>query len=300
MDISMDKIDLGQFTKINLPDPYISSKGVSHQCHPDVIELPSSWNKGSYMMAFTPYPNGDNKCENPCLAVSDDLKNWSLPIGINNPIIKYPGYPDYNADPHLFKNINDELFIIYRLRSWSKKKNFIICHKINSSLALDDGFELFSSDIDSKSSDVASPSIIYNKNTRVYHMFFCHVSSNKDDWSLIRLDSAGDSLSSGFKNPAVVKLPLPDGRYPWHSFFRIINDRLFFTVQDSDGTPGKTGKLYFGELLDFSTVVRFSELDAKENNYRSTFCLDESKQFNFFIGKTTFDICIVQNQLQLE
>lgn len=75
---------------------------------------------------------------------------------------------------------------------------------------------------------------------------------------------------------------------------------MFFIVQDSDGTPGKTGKLYFGELADFAAVVRFSVLDDKDDNYRSAFCVDDLDQFNFFIGKTTLNICAAQNKIKQE
>lgn len=51
-------------------------------------------------MAYTPYPSGSTQHENPCIATSNDLRKWVVPVGLTNPLAFAPEN-GYNSDTHL-------------------------------------------------------------------------------------------------------------------------------------------------------------------------------------------------------
>ena len=82
--------------------------------HPKVLYFENGWRGYKYWMAYTPYPLANYSAENPCIAVSNDGYNWSLPEGAPNPIDPKPDY-GYNSDTHLVYNEKtDELEIWWR------------------------------------------------------------------------------------------------------------------------------------------------------------------------------------------
>lgn len=73
----------------------------NHQnIHPKVLYFSTPWNGYKYWMAYTPYPSGDTSAENPCIAVSNDMLNWTVPAGLVNPLDLAPE-SGYNSDTHL-------------------------------------------------------------------------------------------------------------------------------------------------------------------------------------------------------
>ena len=60
--------------------------GKNQPTHPDIIKFNDKWNGYKYWMSYTPYPYADGEEENPSIAVSNDLYNWTIPKGLANPI----------------------------------------------------------------------------------------------------------------------------------------------------------------------------------------------------------------------
>ena len=140
--------------------------------HPKIISFGELWNGYKYWMAFTPYPHGNDKVENPTINVSNDLINWKSPDGIKNPLdfIEKPIGRMYNSDTHLLYNQEKnelEVFwrrverlkvIIYLKKSkdgihWTNKEKFL---KSNNMLI----------------QDYISPSIIYENGTyKIWYVF---------------------------------------------------------------------------------------------------------------------------------
>ena len=104
--------------QINVEDPYKTNQGY----HPKVISFEKPWNGYKYWMAFTPYPYRKSNRENPCINVSNDLKNWKCPQGLINPLsTPLPGYYNYNSDSHLLYNEEtNQLEVFWRWVSHSK------------------------------------------------------------------------------------------------------------------------------------------------------------------------------------
>ena len=69
---------------LNIP----TSDGYSQAVHPDVIYNPDGFgvDKKCFWMVCTPYPNQDDRYENPELFQSDDGYFWQVPKNVNNPV----------------------------------------------------------------------------------------------------------------------------------------------------------------------------------------------------------------------
>lgn len=81
--------------------------GTNQPTHPKLLYFKNGFNGYKYWLSYTPYPNGQPATENPCIAVSNDLLNWTIPVGLTNPIGKAPsnaGMSNYNSDAHLVYN----------------------------------------------------------------------------------------------------------------------------------------------------------------------------------------------------
>lgn len=67
--------------------------------HPDVLKLKDKEGKDIYWMAFTPYPFGRDKYENPFVVKSEDGLKFRKPRGVKNPLVPTPD--DYKEGGHL-------------------------------------------------------------------------------------------------------------------------------------------------------------------------------------------------------
>lgn len=91
--------------------------GNSENIHPKVIYFEKGWHGYKFWMAYTPYPSGSTEAENPCIAVSDNGINWSVPKGLSNPLATAPNN-GYNSDTHLVYDENAD-----RLECWWREYN---------------------------------------------------------------------------------------------------------------------------------------------------------------------------------
>lgn len=100
----------------NAPKP-LSFKnyiGNTQNIHPKVLYFETPWNGYKFWMTYTPYPNGDTDKENPCIAVSNDGIEWTVPTGLANPVVGRPS-EGYNSDPHiLYNEKGDEMELWWR------------------------------------------------------------------------------------------------------------------------------------------------------------------------------------------
>ncbi len=80
--------------------------GSGQAVHPDVIRLDEPFRGYRYWMAYTPYPFGDERLENPCIRASTDGLNWERVAGCPDPIFAAPeDVKGHHADPELvFRN----------------------------------------------------------------------------------------------------------------------------------------------------------------------------------------------------
>jgi hypothetical protein len=71
----------------------------SDAVHPDVVCDPASWNGARCWMTYTPYLNSNPTWENPSFLAASADTSWTLPPGVTNPVVPWPGVGAYNSDP---------------------------------------------------------------------------------------------------------------------------------------------------------------------------------------------------------
>ena len=104
----------------NAPVPAVTPTydGTTQAVHPSVVDMHrygGDWHGFRYWMAMTPYPNTNDRYENPSVLASHDGYRWQVPAGLTNPIYPAPNAPGFNSDTHLhYDPTADELVMLYR------------------------------------------------------------------------------------------------------------------------------------------------------------------------------------------
>lgn len=98
--------------QVNLP----TYDGSGQVVHPSVIKLSSPKNGHTWWMAMTPYPNAQERYENPSVLCSTDGQTWRVPPGMSNPIDNQTGNPaPHNSDAHICVGPSGELVVSWRM-----------------------------------------------------------------------------------------------------------------------------------------------------------------------------------------
>lgn len=139
-----------------------------------MLYFEKGWNGYKYWMSYTPYPKHDSRFENPCIAVSNDLKKWEIPLGLKESVLDDLSYNTdkkiYNSDAHLLYNKqNDSLELWWRYLD--DNKNYMCLFRRVSK----DGInwspkEKILESLNRKKKDYVSPAII--KDGDIYKMWY--------------------------------------------------------------------------------------------------------------------------------
>jgi len=88
----------------NAPNPLVTPTydGSGQSIEPDVTFIAPPWHGFNYWMAFSPYPNGNERDENPSILASNDGVNWQVPPGLHNPLALPSSTDLYLDDASIF------------------------------------------------------------------------------------------------------------------------------------------------------------------------------------------------------
>lgn len=90
------------------------ASGKDQPIHPKVLYFPELFGGHKFWMAYTPYPNGADREENPCIAYSNDMVTWITPEGVTNPLDVPANTGDsYLSDTHLVYNTDTKMLEIW-------------------------------------------------------------------------------------------------------------------------------------------------------------------------------------------
>lgn len=155
--------------KLEIITPY----GDNEAYHPKVLNFEKPWNGYRYWMSYTPYPQGDDSKENPCIVVSNDLVNWKSPTEQNEPLdVPYQNIEMkiYNSDSHIvYNNDLDRIECYWRLVD-DIKNQAILYRKYTTDGISWSKKEIAAISYDRKKLDYVSPAIIYENKT--YKMWY--------------------------------------------------------------------------------------------------------------------------------
>lgn len=268
--------------QLNVEGPY----GDIQAYHPKVINFSKQWNGYKYWMSYTPYPNGDDSKENPCIAVSNDLINWEIPSANINPL----DIPEktikgkiYNSDAHLvYNNDLDQLECYWR---YTENDSSYLYRRITKDGKNWEKKELVVEAKEKNIEDYISPAIIYEKG--IYKMWYVPKSG------YITYCESENGLK--WKNKREIKLEYASKLETWHlDVVKTNKGYEMLVVAFTNRNNRNDMSLYYSYSTDgfnWSKAETILKPNTKSNNnwdnkgiYRSTFIYEDGLYYVFYSG----------------
>jgi hypothetical protein len=176
--------------------------GCWEHVHPDVVYLPQGFAGYPYWMAFTPYPRGNDRFENPTLRASRDGLAWRRLPGVPEPLVPTPKDPEtHHADPDIVFH-DSRLHVIYAtISDW--KSTFSI-------MSSRDAMRWTEPRIMCRGTLEVSPACVVNEN--LWHVWFVRQKGDGGPSELL-CRQGDDPMSLG--NERLCQLDIP-GHVLWH------------------------------------------------------------------------------------
>ena len=260
----------GETLILNIP----TSDNYREAVHPDVIYIDKGFgtNKHKFWMVCTPYPNQDDRYENPEVFSSEDGFFWNLPKSAVNPIIKKPKeFLSHNSDVSIVYHQN-KLTIFFRTSFYGgdkKSRNFV------QSIESLDGVNWINlkTIMDSDKNLHLSPAIKRLKDKWVMWTVDYNT-TNKNVLSVYR--GVSEDLVN-WKDFSEVKFKgLPSMTFPWHIGIEIIDKKILCILTSCEKIGGKKSKNWLAKSEDsgfsFEVVKPFENKYSFENwfQYRAS------------------------------
>lgn len=264
--------------------------GNNQNIHPKVLYFENGWNGYKYWMGYTPYPYNNTDAENPCIAVSNNMMDWTIPVGLTNPLDPTPPI-GYNSDTHLvYRDDTDTLEIWWR--QYVDSSNRIIYRRTTKDGVNWTDKEAVFENL-SYTEDMLSPSIIFEEGR--YKMWYS-VSGGGSD--IFYIETVGDTISDwsggiGFSGTRFDVGLREENLYLWH--LDVIRTDLGYeyilNCRDQDD-PDRTLSLYHvmesnGEFTKPKPIMKpnynINAIDSRQL-YRSTAVKVDGLYYLFYTG----------------
>ena len=271
--------------KLNIKSAYGDTQGV----HPKVLNFEKKWNGYKSWMVFSPYPNGNDKYENPHIVVSNDLINWEVPKGLKNPIEDTPKNYEheyiYNSDPHLVYNYDLNQLEVY-FRFVNDRENKMILYRKTSK----DGIKWTEKEsiitTKRKTKDIISPAIIYEDG--IYKMWYI------DRDRTLKYTESLDGQK--YDNERIIKLNYPIAKLTnWHlDVIKTEKGYEIITVAYKNWKDRNSMNLYYFQSKDNISysqgkIILRPSLISWDNRgiYRSSFIYEDGKYYVYYSAIST-------------
>ena len=248
--------------------------------HPSLVYVSGGFCGYKYFCAYTPYPASNSYFENPCFAASNDLVNWEVPEGLENPLTRSPS-AGYNRDTHLyFDEKGKRLVLIYLARTTSPAKNTLICKVSYDCVNWSEDFTIWQGD--RGVNDYASPSIYFDAGINKWVMYGHDLDGGRD---IIRKTSDDLLVDWGDSTNQVCNIPANAGFDWWHSQFDRSSDGKVVAAIQQNASVGSSGLVYSAissDGINFEKSIKpIVKLTAQ---YRASFCASESGGLTLLTG----------------
>jgi hypothetical protein len=220
--------------------------------HPDILFFPNGWNGWKYWLGNNAYDNGDSQFENPCINVSNDNVNWTVPAGLVNPIEPEPP-AGFNADIALFMSPDNKT--MYMVWKFSATTSTTYLRSSTDGVNWTPKVALFTNSFE----DV-SPTVVWDGDC--YKMWTVKPSDTPNN---IYVRTSADALT--WSEPVLCTHNLPTGVEPWHLCVRKLGNQYHMLLHIA------ITALYFG---------------VSENGIDWTFGEKPIYQDTGFVYRTTF------------
>lgn len=270
--------DINQFGHSNserliIASPYHNDGGV---CHPHILEFYNGFRGYRYIVAITPYHLTNEAEENPCIYGSNDLINFDLLDGFDQPldVRPQPAYSTgHNSDNVLaYDPKTGELICIWRqtLRNPNNdgvRVEAFWMRKTKDGYAWSEKKRIFVNSKNPQSYAAGSPAIIYDVATDYWYMYVTTLSLTVDAMRLFRAKKLDENA---WEYVATLTLPFK----PWHQDIKIVGNKVCMLVYCYP--PDNT--IYFGISDDFINFEWTQNLLLENNAYKSSFVPEFNEQ----------------------
>lgn len=244
---------------LRMPTPYNDGRnwhGSTNQVtHPSVLYFSNGWNGWKFWMGYTPYPIGEIRRENPCVAVSNDGVKWEVPDGLTNPLVGPPGplsEGGYNSDTHILLNPDTSLMEIW-YRSVTAKGTIKTIYRQTST----DGINWNTPETmwTSDTVDILSPSIVYEDGK--YRMW------GQRDFYIIMFESTDGFNWTQLDNPKSNGADI----HSWHPWVSKIGSTYYMLNNDKSTSQGAGGVIKYSTSIDGVNFTEETEILKPTDSY---------------------------------
>ncbi len=260
--------------------------------HPECLYFKNGFAGFKYWLTYTPYPYYNDGYENPCILVSNDLKNWEIPENGKNPIearpTDYIKGKIYNSDTDLVYNSSTKELECW-WRHYDKPANVISIYRRRTK----DGVNWTNKELMTKTvlrkADLLSPAVIFENgvykvwaidNHNDYAVVYQEYNPKTKKWSKQRIIDI-DYTEPDMVNWHIGVLRTPKGYEMVLSAFK------------KDATNHLTMNVYYSyskNNIDYTPADVMLEPSRETDNwdnlgiYRSSMMYAEGKYYLFYPG----------------
>lgn len=241
----INNFSLVQPSPRQIDTPYFTNDQV---VHPSIVEFYDGFRGYKYWLALTPYKDTNDVYENPCIYGSNDLINFELLDGFEQPLANKPDESSgHLSDVGLtYDPKTGELICFWRKTIKSPaSKSSLWCRRTKDGVFWTDA-EIIHPEVGYSTNAYLSPSFVFDPVNDIWHMFNC-----QDAGAILH------KTSPSFYGPWTAQPHIypPAGQKVWHLDCRYIGDKMVMIIHDYLGTKN----LYLGISDDNGETWTLSE-----------------------------------------
>lgn len=265
----------------------LSSYGDTEAYHPKVLSFKNKWNGYKYWMSYTPYPKGTDSKENPHIAVSNDLINWSAPAGKNVPLDtpeETISGKKYNSDSHIvYNDDNSTMYCYWRYVDDIANKVYIYRKESKDGVNWTPKIITAMSN-DREKKDYISPAIIYEDG--IYKMWYV------DSGNIVTFAISDNGIQ--WKDKNIIDIRYEKKLMTWHLDVIHTKDEYEMLVVGYDKWANRNDmNLYYTSSTDginwevAKTIIKPTVTTSNWDNkgiYRSSFIYENGVYYVYYGG----------------
>lgn len=197
--------DIPNLRILNIP----TYDGSNQAVHPDILFFEDGLNGHYFYLTMTPYPNSNDKFENPSILVSENGFDFYEEIIGLNPLVDYPK-DGHNDDPDIIYIDELETFLIYYLETIKPDSQNVMMLKSQNGINWDKE-RLIHYDLHNGDHFIVSPAVLQTNDK--FYMFYVNISLPGHPIQFLTSVNGTFWDKDSLQN---INTKLPEELIPWH------------------------------------------------------------------------------------